>query len=496
LAGIDAMTPYTILQTMRASGVWQPWFRDPSTWSAWRVFLSVLFGLPVDLDGLDLYQHCTGRLRVPMHGFSEAWLVCGRRAGKSFILALIACFLAVFRDWRLYLAPGEIGTIKIIATDRRQGRVIHRYCRALLTRPEAVSAYVERDTGEEIVLNNGITIEIQTASFRSVRGYTIIACLCDELAFWRSDEESANPDQEIIDALRPAMSTIPGAMLLCASSPYARRGALWNAYHQHHGDEDSPVLVWHADTRTMNPTIDHRIIEEAYERDPAWAAAEYGAEFRTDIETFVSRDAVDACVVEDIREHPPRDHTRYNAFIDPAGGSGGDSMTLAISHREGDKAILDCLREVRPEFVPENVAAEFTRTLKTYRITEVTGDAYAGDWPKDAFRKLGITYRFADKRKSDIYLDFLPLLNGRRVSLLDHPKALAQLCSLERRTGRGGGKDLVDHPRTKGAHDDLANALGGALTHCLARRSLYIHPDVLRRSERIFTRPMLGSMNF
>ena len=41
---------------------------------------------------------------------------------------------------------------------------------------------VERDGDEEIDLNNGITIEIQTASFRSVRGYTLIAALCDEIA--------------------------------------------------------------------------------------------------------------------------------------------------------------------------------------------------------------------------------------------------------------------------------------------------------------------------
>jgi hypothetical protein len=56
----------------------------------------------------------------------------------------------------------------------------------------------------------------------------LIAALCDEVAFWRSDD-SANSDAEIIAALRPATATIPDAMLLCASSLYARRGALSNA---------------------------------------------------------------------------------------------------------------------------------------------------------------------------------------------------------------------------------------------------------------------------
>ena len=121
----------------------------------------------------------------------------GRKAGKSFTLALIACYLAVFKDWSPYLSPGEVGTIKVIATDREQARTIHRYCRALLTRVPALKQLVAHDSDDEIELRNGIVIEIQTASFRSVRGYTVIACLADEIAFWATDEASANPDSEI-----------------------------------------------------------------------------------------------------------------------------------------------------------------------------------------------------------------------------------------------------------------------------------------------------------
>ena len=74
--------------------------------------------------------------------------------------------------------------------------------------------------------------EVHTASFRSVRGYTVVAAILDEIAFWRS-EDSANPDREIVNALRPAMATVPGALLLAMSSPYARRGVVWDAYQRH-----------------------------------------------------------------------------------------------------------------------------------------------------------------------------------------------------------------------------------------------------------------------
>jgi hypothetical protein len=54
-----------------------------------------------------LYATCTGREELSEDGFREAWLICGRRAGKSFVLALIAAYLAIFKDWRPYFEPGR-----------------------------------------------------------------------------------------------------------------------------------------------------------------------------------------------------------------------------------------------------------------------------------------------------------------------------------------------------------------------------------------------------
>jgi hypothetical protein len=445
---------------MDAKSIWAGWFRNPHTWASWRAFLSVTFGLPLDAAGLDLFRQCTGRNHPTAENYTEAWLVIGRRGGKSFILALIAVFLSLFKDWRSYLAPGEIGRIKVIAVDRKQARVIHRYCRALLRQVPAFTSLIVRETDDEIVLTNRITIEVQTASFRSTRGYTCIAALCDEIAYWRSDDGSANPDSEILRALRPAMATIPGAMLLCASSPYARRGELYHAYRRHHG-QDSPVLSWQAATRTMNPTVPQTFIDDQMERDPSGAAAEYLAEFRSDVETFVMREVVDAAIVPGRHELPKASNTTsYRAFVDPSGGS-GDSMTLGIAHRDKDgNAILDAVRERRPPFSPAEVTDEFAAILKTYNIRRVTGDHYAGEWPREQFRKAGIHYATSDRSKSEIYLESLPLLNSGRLALLDHPRLIAQLCGLERRTARSG-RDQIDH--APGAHDDLCNAALGAL---------------------------------
>lgn len=137
--------------------------------------------------------------------------------------ALLAVFLSCFRKYDGVLAPGEVGVVMLIATDRKQARVLKRYIAGLLQAVPMLKAMVISETAEGIELTNRIVIEVHTASFRAVRGYTIVAALIDEIAFLPA-EGSANPDSEILVALRPAMSTIPGALLIAISSPYAQRG--------------------------------------------------------------------------------------------------------------------------------------------------------------------------------------------------------------------------------------------------------------------------------
>jgi hypothetical protein len=447
---------FTIIDAIDDPQLFAPWFRDRATWAAWFTFLRCLFGLPLSSRELALYRECTGRTAPPTAPAAEGWLICGRRAGKSFMLALVAVYLAAFHSYRQYLQPGERGVILVIASDRKQARVIFRYVKALLLGVPMLRKLVERETAEAFDLNNSTSIEIMAASYRSLRGYTVIAALLDELAFWPTDD-SANPDTEIVAAIRPAMATIPNAILLCASSPYAQRGALFSAFKQHYG-KGGDVLVWRAPTRTMNPTVPQSVIDDAMEADPASAASEYGACFRTDIESYISRDVVEAAVVPGRHELPRVEGIRYHAFTDPSGGS-SDAMTLCISHVQGNRIIVDAIRERRAPFSPDACVKEFSDTLKAFGISRIHGDRYAGEWPREAFRKCGVEYRVADKTKSDLYLSLLPSLNSDRVELLDHKRLVAQLCGLERRTSRAG-KDSIDH--VPGGHDDVCNSVAGA----------------------------------
>ena len=134
---------------------------------------------------------------------------------------------------------------------------------------------------------------------------------------------------------------------------------------------------------------------------------------------------------------------------------------MAVAHKEVGRTVLDAMREVRLPFGPDSVCQDLAALLKSYRLHSVTGDRYAGEWPREWFRVHGIQYQLVDKPKSDLYRDMLPLLNSGQVELLDLPRLSAQLIGPERRTARSG-RDSIDH--APGGHDDVVNAVAGVLS--------------------------------
>lgn len=472
----------TLLQAMDDPNLFKPWFKNPADWKAWRAFIACVFGLKLDPEAKVIFEACTGRTKPPSKLIRECHLICGRRAGKSFCLSLIAVYLAVSGKYKPFLQPGERATVMVIAADRKQARVIFRYIEGLLTNVPMLKAMLEKEpTKEGIDLKNAVTIEIMAASSTRTRGYKLVCVLADEIAFWNTDEESADPDKAILQALRPGMLDIPTSMLLCASSPYSKRGALFEAYDKHFG-KNSDVLVWKAPTTTMNPSANKAEIEKAYAEDPASAEAEFGANFRSDIDNFISRDVVEAATIKGRFEQPCQNCFAYTGFADPSGGS-GDSFTAAVCHRDprNNKIIIDAAREVRPPFSPENAVSTCARLFKDYGINRIQMDRYAAQFPVELFSKYGITCLPSELNRSEIYHELLPLLNSGRIELLDNERANHQLLSLERRT-TSSGKDSIDHP--KSGKDDLINAIAGCAVIAASYKPLVITQEMLAASRQ------------
>ncbi len=436
------------------------------SWDHWRVFLIAAMGEKLDAKERKVFHRFTGRAREPEQRIEEALFLIGRRGGKDRAAAVLATYFSALVDYTSVLAKGERGLVLCIAPDQRQALVQRNYIEGTFDASPILSGLIVNRTADTLELSNQISIEVRAASFRRLRGVTTIAVIASEAAFWM-DEQSANADVEILNAVRPSLATT-GGPLIVITTPYAQRGEVYNTYRRHFGPKGDPlVLVAQGTSREFNPTLSAKVVERALERDPAAASSEYLAQFRVDIEAYITREIVEALVVPGRYEQSPVSSVQYRAFVDPSGGS-SDSMTLAVAHRDGDRVVIDCARERRPPFSPDDVVQEFAATLKSYGVTSVRGDRYGGEWPRERFQVHGIHYELSEQTKSDIYRDMLPVLNAGKVELLDHPRLITQLCSLERRTARGG-RDSIDHP--PGGHDDLGNSVAGVVCSLVAGSS-------------------------
>jgi hypothetical protein len=363
------------------------------------------------------------------------------------------------------LSPGEPGVVLVISRDQRAAKIVLDYFEGMLRSvdPERspLPGMIANRTAEIITLTNGINVEVRPCNRISGRGATFVAIIADEVAFWFTEVNAANPDTEILTAVRPGLLTTGGPLLM-ASSAYAKRGVLYDSYRKYYGPTGPPdILVAYATSRDLNPSLPQEEIDRALERDPTANRAEYLSEWRNDVEGFIPRELVEACVT-DFYELPPNRGICYRCFVDAASGvPEGDSFAIAVSHKLGDRIVIDAVREAKPPFSPTEVVNTVLLPLcKAYSISSVVGDAYAGEYPRELVRAAGISYELAAKHKSQLYQDpFLSLLNSRKIDLPRHERAINQICSLERSVQRSG-RDQITHPVH--GHDDISNAIAGA----------------------------------
>ena len=438
------------------------------SFSAMRALLIGAMGEPLTGPELAIFTQLTGRAEPPAGAVEELWVIAGRRSGKSLGIGALAAYLSACCDYRDVLGPGERGVLPILAASTLQARQVMNFVKGIFTDIPRFAALVESIATDVVSLKNRIDIQIRPASFRTIRGITAIGAIAEECSMWQPEDlGSRNPDREILNALRPAMATTGGA-LFCIGSPFAKRGEAWRTFQKHFGASgDAAILVANGPTKLFNPTIKQSVIDRAYEADPIVAASEWGGEFRNDLESYVSIELIEACMVTGCYEIAPAEGRNYFAHVDPSGG-GQDSFAMAIGHVDDNVGVLDCLIERRgPGLSPEGTIAEFCDILKSYSLNAATDDGYGAGFTQELFRKNGIQYQHSDRSTSDYFAGFLPILNSRRVRLLDNKRLAYQLSSLERRVSRVGAKDSIGHPA--GGHDDISCAVAGLMVRMLAR---------------------------
>ena len=426
------------------------------SWMAWRVIARLFDGNASLLTGdeLELARSLTGRQGFTSLPPPEMDIGAGRRSGKTRFAAVMAVHAAA-QNYPM-LAPGGFAVSCLVAPDRRQARVAFEYAEGLVMASDMLRAELIRNTTETLEFRHRTRLEVHTGNFRAVRGYSMCFGLIDEAAFLRS-EESANPDVELARAMRPALATLGGRMVVI-SSPHRRVGLLFDGFKKYFGKEDARSFYIQAATPVLNPTLNRSTIDDAMADDPEAGRSEWYGEFRSDLAQFLSDELIDAAIVPNLRSQPMVRENEYFGFVDLSGGR-VDASAVAIAHRERDRVIVDRVDLVEGSHDPQDAVARFSLALSSYGLNRVFGDRYAAQWPVAAFAKHGITYSPSTLDRSSIYLEVLPLFASRLIELPDVPRLATELRLLERRP-RPGGRDIVDHPRS--AHDDVCNAALGA----------------------------------
>lgn len=473
----------TLAAAMRDVNLLGAPFQAPSFWT-WHTVAKVISGESLDDREAALFRECTGRTELPKGPVNNVTLLGGRRTGKDRFMSATAIFRAALAaKWQEIMSAGEMATVILLGADKKQARILRRYCQGLLE-PPMIKALVSRDTDEVIEFRNGASLEITTNDASLVRGRSAIAILGTEVCFWQTDAASSSSDEEIIAAAEPSMSMTPdGGLMIMASSVHRKRGYMYRKFKELHGNNEAEDICWLAPSRVMNPALPEKVVTKAMAADPQRARAEFGSQWRDDVSDFIPREVVEAATDYGVRERAPLGGIKYIAFTDAAGGTGKDSFSLAIAHRErGGTAVLDFLRERKPRFIPAAVVKEYAEILKVYRITSIKGDRYSAGWNADEWSRAGIKYEPSELTKSELYLAALPMLLSGQVRLLDSQTLRDQFTGLERRV-HSTGRESVDDNGSASANDDLANACAGAIVQISSKKPpMIIPPELLARS--------------
>jgi hypothetical protein len=211
----------TLAQAMRDPQLLGGPFQSPTFWP-WHAVAKVISGEALDEREADLFRSCTGRQTLPTGPVNRLIMLIGRRGGKDRFMSACAIHRAALSgSWRAVMSAGEQAAVILLGADKKQSRILRRYCQGLLASP-MLAAQVTRTSDEMIEFKSAASLEVVTNDANLVRGRSAIAVLGSECCYWDTREGAASSDEDVVAAALPAMSMTPdGGLLMLASSVVA-----------------------------------------------------------------------------------------------------------------------------------------------------------------------------------------------------------------------------------------------------------------------------------
>jgi len=486
-----------------------------------QVILKAFYGLPLteeDLfhwavlqgnathDELGYVTSVTPMAYVPKE-YEQLWAILGRRSGKTdLISATIFAYESCLGGHQNYVRKNQTCVCFLIAHRLDVAQANMPFVRAALDSSPLLSKQIVSDTASGILLKNGLSIAPAPASLKASRGLAVPVVDMDEVGFWYSDSESANPDFEVERALAYAQAQFPYRKRFGTSTPYVKEGLLWK-YHQAGTEgirldptadktEYQDILVCEAPTAAMgNPRISRKFLQKELARDPEAFKRESLAQFVDSISGFFSDALIRKAVVKGLAERPPMPRDGhpddpipfYVAAMDPAFRY--DSFAFTIVHFDPTQGLVqDVVQRWSPapgqHLNPALVLDEIQRLIKPYRITTVYSDQYQLESLQQLAIDRGFSIEgvdFTSKSKAKIFGSLQKLVNQQRLRLLDpdlSPPMAVMLEELLRLEKHISGQGTVQIGAPAGKHDDMAAVLALACFKAIWLMPTYVsQPD-------------------
>jgi hypothetical protein len=441
-----------------------------------RVLVKSVFGDSLSKEEIALWRKATGR--VGLSGWfrsykpkpaNEIWLLCGRRAFKT----TFGAALVIWEATRRVVPEGQQWTIPIVAPGLRQANripldMIRRKVNAI---PELAPLLVG-DATDSLTFSTGVEVITLPPRVGLVQGWTSPMIWCDEASNFTQEDASASDLSAVLDALRPSISTIPGAKLYISSLPGPKAGTLWEKWENRF---DEGAMVFKAASADANPSLLESEEFQKAKKKIEYFNLYYSGDFVAARSGLLPPALVDAAITVGRAELPPAECAGAAAVgcdFAIGGSSGADDAAAAIAIKvqvEGTEAeqirVAWCRRwsvkgtELHPVY---SYLAEIATACEAYGVSCGVGDKESLAAATQFFSGKGIVYQHlvTNGAASEPVFDYLRTqLREGRLLLPDDPVLRAQLKSLEER--RDGGRSYEVAAR-KG-HDDLAVAVAAAV---------------------------------
>lgn len=434
--------------------------------------------------------------------YRQLWAILGRRSGKTDKLqATIIAYEATLAGHMEFVSAKQEVLIYLIAHRLDVATANLSFIRQAFDESPLLSKEVVKDNTQAIRLRNGISIVPSPPSLRAQRGMAIPSVVMDEVGFWFSNPDAANPDFEVERAVEYSQLQFPHWTRVGISTPWVKEGLLWR--YRNAGtegcrlhptvsrEEYQDILVCFAPTAAIdNPRVTRKALARLQTRDPEAFAREALCEFPDSVSGFLSATLLSASIEAGVGEREPRPRPGessnaspiYVAAIDPAFRQ--DSFAFTIVHRDTTRGIVvDVVRRWTPirgaRLNPKDILAEIKPLLDAYRTSVLYSDQYQLESLQQLANDFGITVEgvdFTARSKAKIFGNLQQLVNQKKLVLLDPATTDAagtmftELTQLERRVLQAGGMSIS---APEGKHDDMAAVLALA-----AYKAVWLLPEI------------------